>query len=238
MKNILPAFLICCLGFYSCKKIAPGLKTTVHGQFYDDYNREAYANIVVKIGEYKSYHTSFIGTADALSKYIDSTVTDANGNYKIDFTTTGNGNAYYLDFFPKKDLSIGDKNGKFSSTNYRSKEIESIGGENEYNFNISKLYYMQAHIIVHNNPFPPLHIGTTNFNMTRAAGSPYIYRTNNDTVLNIPIVKDPSGFYLDFDITNPATGVIYKNPKILINTAINKDTIQGGPYILDPSTFK
>jgi len=221
----------------SCSKapdVQPNIQTTISGRFYDVFNQEAYPNLKVKIGEYQLHTSIDNGSYYTLIGYRDSTTTDVNGNYTITFTTSGKGSSYFIEF--KGIPSNIDVDGAIPGEQRRP--IDALGRTNAYNFNVHKTYYMQARIIVNNNPYQPLAVTTGNDHFYISGANNKISKANNDTVEFIPIQKNSGGFYLYFSITNPATNITYSNPKILLNPVINTDTIQGGTYNLFPGTFK
>ncbi|MDB5125293.1 MAG: hypothetical protein JWP94_3422 [Mucilaginibacter sp.] len=235
--------IISLVGFFflSCSKkpdVQPNVRTTITGRFYDESNREAYPNVKIEIAEYNEYQ-DFLGPLKRnLIGYRGSTTTDTGGYYKITFTTSGKGNNYYFEFtgIPDK-VQVTDK-GMGGPAGYRQKKIDGIGSTLKYDFNISKFYYMKTHIVVHNNPFPPLNvfIGNTHFQLGGAYST--ISGKNNDTVEFIPIFKNTGGFNLYFTINDPATGTWYRHSQILLNPVVDRDTIQGVTYDLFPATFK
>jgi len=240
MKNYTPIILSLCILCISCGKspdVKPNVVTTVSGQFYEPFNQEPYQNLKLMIGEYQEKYT-FGGTTYALIGYRDSTVTDNNGNYKMTFSTTGNGSTYFLEFRNyRENVVIGDKGTTGFSPNFQYKIIGNIGASNVYNFDVLRTYYMQTRVIVHDNPYSPITILTWNSSF-QIGGGLYISGKNNDTIVNIPIRKNAGPFYLVFYVVDPATQKQLRNDPPLINPIINKDTIQGGQYDLYPATFK
>jgi hypothetical protein len=234
-----------CMALVSCFKapnVKPNIQTTVSGQFYDNVNNEGYANATVKVGEYESHFAGELGTAYTLIGYRGTTTTDINGKYTISFTASGNGNTYFLEYvdIPQK-IYVTDNNGSTSNSTYsgRSEQIQNLGSAVTYNFTVFKQYFMKTRIIVQNNPMPPLgmSIGGPQFSMGCSCNN--VSGANNDTVVYIQIKKNTGGFYLNFGITNPITGITLNNtPKIFINPTINQDTISGGTYTVLPATFK
>jgi len=92
-KNLIYLFLL--LSLVSCEreKIQGGLFTSVQGKLTDETGAPI-VNAPVRIGEYTSKFVSDGGNLDIFSRFIASTVTDSNGNYKVNFLTTGQGTLY------------------------------------------------------------------------------------------------------------------------------------------------
>ena len=83
----------------SCEEenIQSGIQTNVTGKVIE-YNFSPVQNVKVRIGEFKSHFVFDGGSQDYFVKYVDSTFTDLNGNYNMNFTTTGNGTSYKVIF--------------------------------------------------------------------------------------------------------------------------------------------
>jgi hypothetical protein len=240
MKNYAPIILSLCALFLSCRKkddVKPSVITTVSGRFYDIRNNEPYQNLKLMVGEYQETY-SFYGASDALIGYRDSTTTDSNGNYKMTFSTSGKGNTYFLEFgnYPR-NVYIADKGTNSFSFNFRYKLISNIGTANVYDFDVLRSYYMKTRVIVHDNPYSPVSITTWNSHF-KTGGGFSISGKNNDTIVNIAIVKNAGPFYLVFYVTDPANQKFLSNNAPLLNPVINKDTIPGGQYDIYPATFK
>lgn len=132
-KNLIYLFFFLLL--VSCEKenIQSGIQTKVTGRL-SNYEGEPIVNAKVKIGEYKNKFVSDGGSTDYFSKYIDSTLTNNNGEYEITFKTTGEGSSYRLliDNNPIDQSYYGY---------YDSVEINNLGNPFVFNYNqFTKLY--------------------------------------------------------------------------------------------------
>jgi hypothetical protein len=75
--------------------IKSGIETRVYGKLTDFYNTPV-VNEKVLIGEYKGTFNMNNGGGQYLQKWIDSTYTNALGEYDITFKTSGEGTSYKL----------------------------------------------------------------------------------------------------------------------------------------------
>jgi hypothetical protein len=240
MRVLILIILLFCLTLYSCKKATNSeLTTIISGQFYDTSNQEP-GHITVKVCK-----EDFVSTSGFLSinqskvvTVLDSTTTDANGNYRLSFKSNSSEviNAYMYFYYGPQQLMIRDRGSStyFSIHYYNSKPITSFGSTLTFNFDILKTYYMKAHVTFQNNPYQPIFI--------YYSPGPYgstIYGKNNDTVVYVPIRKNVGAFYLQFYNVNltPIANTVYYSPKFSLNPLINRDTIDGGNYPLTPSIF-
>lgn len=170
-KKLIYLFLILLL--VSCEKenIESGIETKVTGKL-SNFQGEPIVNAKVKIGEYKNRFVSDGGSTDYFSKYIDSTVTNNNGEYEITFKTTGEGSSYRLSI----DDSPIDQSfyGYFDSV-----EINNIGKSFVINYNqFIKLYPCDVTINMNNIQILPISIY---HETTRQKNNPEI--TSNTTIV-------------------------------------------------------
>ena len=179
MKKKLVYLLFLCL-FISCEKekIPGDIQTNVSGKITDYYDSPI-LNAKVKIGEYKNRFVSDGGSTDYFYRYIDSTLTNSSGDYKMTFKTTGEGTSYRLII----ENSPSDQSyfGLFDSV-----EIGNIG--NSFIFDsdqFTKLYPCDVTINLNNISTLPIYISHST---TRAVNSPEIM-TNNVFVKRIYIDK-------------------------------------------------
>lgn len=133
MKTVI--YLLFFFLLVSCEKekIPSGIETKVAGRL-SNYVGEPIINSIVKIGEYKNRFVSDGGSTDYFSKYIDSTLTNNNGEFEITFKTSGEGTSYKLIL----DNSPDDQSyyGFFDSV-----EITNLGNPFVFNYNqFTKLY--------------------------------------------------------------------------------------------------
>jgi len=223
----------------ACKKdYSPNIKTKVTGRFYDTLNNEPYVMLPVKVGEYQSkFELDGSGTEYFLKNYVGSGVTDLNGNYSINFTSTGKGNYYFLEWENNSaDVKVINPDRNSTNGSDQTKVINNIGGDNLININVFKQYYIKVRFIVHDNPIPPLYVTVEDAKWSR--GSAVIYGKNNDTTVVMTAVKNaPLTFVMD--IYDPKANRGYISIPILFNRpATTRDTIPGGTYDIYPATFK
>jgi len=152
MKNNL-IYLFFVLLFVSCEKenIQSGIETKVSGKL-TNYDGEPIVNSKVKIGEFKNRFVVDGGSTDYFSKYIDSTLTNSNGDYDFTFKTTGEGSSYrlILDNYPNDQSYLGF---------YDSVQIKNLGNPSVFNFNqFTKLYPCDVTINMNNILILPIRI--------------------------------------------------------------------------------
>ena len=238
MKKYILITLCFSLLFSSCKKkdYQPNINTVVTGRFYDSTNKVQIPNITVQVGEYQSKDNNFERDY-TLNSYVGSATTDANGNYLINFKTSGHGNYYFLRYSNvPAGVTIAPNPGSNNYFNQHSFPIGNIGGSSTCNVYGFKQYYLQVRMIVSNNPLPPLNVSVRD--ALEEAGGGEIYAKNTDTVLNIPIKKNEN-FSLILNTYDPTINKGYFGTPIPFSpiTAAG-DTVQGGTYQIFPATFK
>ena len=217
MKNIL-IYLFSLLLFISCEKenITSGIQTKVSGKL-TTYEGEPIINSKVRIGEFKNRFVSDGGSTDYFSKFIDSTLTNNNGEYDITFKTTGEGTSYklVLENSPNDQSYFGF---------YDSIQITNLGNPFVFNYNqFTKLYPCDITINMNNILILPLRIS---HKTTRQSRDPEI--TSNTTyikriyITKIGIQKftlqriKPNGIYQQAVFNFPAS-----NSTLLTTQTIN-----------------
>ncbi len=218
---------------WKARDIPPNQITTITGRFYDRVNDIVYPNIKVRVAEFQQVQ-KFLGPGGSIPVgFPDSTTTDANGYYKLRFTTNGRGSVYYIQYkgIPADVEAYG--NGGLPQYYNTGQRIDTFGKAAVYDVNIIKLYYFNIWVIIHNNPYPLFGVLAE-----YAYRNLFFYGSNNDSTTYIEIPKRTSGFHLYFYVTDRKTGNSYMDTSALINPVINHDTIQGDTYDLYPATFK
>lgn len=140
MFNYLKLGLITSLAILtSCEKepIPPGIESVVFGQIYDSTNDLPIENIKIRLAEYRAQGT-FSGINYNFQGYIDSAITDSNGDYRIPFSTTGNGNKYSIQLEYNIAVHIPNLEEYI--------EDENIGNQEEINFEALRLYPVDLRI--------------------------------------------------------------------------------------------
>ncbi len=178
MKNLI--YLFSFLIFISCEKenIQSGIQTKVSGKL-TNYDGEPISNSKVRIGEFKNKFVSDGGSTDYFSKYVDSTLTNNNGDYDITFKTTGEGSSYRL-------ILENNPNDQSYYGLYDSVEIKNLGNPFVFNYNqFTKLYPCDVTINMNNILILPIEIY---HETTRRIFNPEI-TTNSIFVKRIYITK-------------------------------------------------
>lgn len=195
--------------------IEKGLITVVSGKAYDhSWNRP-----IVGVKVYLE-HVEAVGYRK--STYIDSTLTDSNGNYTLSFTTDGVAFSYYVTF---RTNHLGPFH--CYSSQY---EIQNFGDAEIFNFEAVKLNIAKIKIHMIDNPNPPLRV-YTNYSWA------FIYEHEMDTITSL-LVKPNTINQLYFNITNPDSANLYNYRIDTINLIGNfKDTVLR-EYTVRPKEFK
>lgn len=216
MKTFFISILAIVVLLSGCKKIAPGIVTTVTGTVMDNNRGVPIVNAKLTVQEEK-YH--FYG--DEAGEFpVGSPITTSSGpdgKYSITFTSNGQGDEYVI------GLSV-DSN--YLNENNRQKI--PIGKDTVVNFNAWQLATLKAHIIVKNNPAPPLTVFSDDF-----AGVG-IWGTNNDTVVTLKVIPNQANG-LQFLIKIPGNqNESYYNADFTLS---GFSTTYYQTFTVNPSTF-
>jgi hypothetical protein len=178
------------LMLYGCRKNIPaGIETTITGKVYDPKTNKPITQAGIYIQEYEPggmYPPQFMGI-------IDSARTDNDGNYQINFTTTGRGTEYRITFSP----------GNSYDPITVPKKIQP-GRDTVINFVAFKIHTLKARVIVTNNYNPPLKVYTRLHTLN--AGS--IHSLSADTTIYLSILPDQYNEVF-FNIKNVDTPSLY-----------------------------
>lgn len=141
MKKI--CLILLCLLSLSCDSdpIEAGVVTNIQGVVFDDWNKIPFENLKIKVGEFKSEFSGITYTNHFI-QWIDSTYTDQNGYYDLDFKTSGQGDHYELRFQRDENVWF------HPSMSYA--EIDSIGTTNYQDFDFVHLYPIKLVIDLNN----------------------------------------------------------------------------------------
>lgn len=237
-KNYLLLFSLLFLVFSCEDVIEENIQTNIKGQFIDIKNNEPIQNLKVRIAEYNyMFRGAFVPQEIDFIGYVDSTLTNINGEYILDFTTSGKGDAYYLDFNGLDDkYYVGDLGSNVWGPYYREKKIDKLGGHQEMVFDCRFYYYMKTRIIIKDNPFPPLNILIKDVRNDVLYAAASVHGVNNDTILYIPVVKNSTNL-LRFNYFDIEKQQVFSLPDITLNLTIENDTIDGGIYELSALEF-
>jgi len=148
-----------------------GIETKVYGKVYDSSNDIPIVNLKLIIQELNQEPGFSLGPNIHNLGEIDSTYTDENGDYEINFETTGRGDTYRI-FSPR--------NNQVWQYYQNPVHIENLGSSNEINFDFLKLHPIRLIIKVDNDlEFLPIrirHLFTINRSLTD------INSTSNDII--------------------------------------------------------
>ena len=172
---------------FSCQKnLEAGIKTNVSGMVLDYKTQQPIANIPIYISEFGRgfYGPQYIAT-------IDSTKSGVDGNYDINFATTGKGVQYEIVFRP------GDN---FFALPYNV--ILNVGKDTMVDFYATRFHVLKARIQMTENPNPPMRVSNVYGSLASVWG------TNNDTIIFMKIIPNEIN-EIQFTITNVDTPSIY-----------------------------
>jgi len=152
--------------FTACRKIKQGITTSVHGRA--EFDGKPVANVMVQIGEMAS---SGIYGNTHVQRYLDSATTDANGNYALNFTTTGEGSSYTCMI-------------KSAPSNYFGGDEQEVkvGMDNTINFGLLKLRELEVALSFKNKLKENIYISSYWLDQHR------ILATTRDTTIKIKII--------------------------------------------------
>jgi hypothetical protein len=136
------SIIILALVFLSCESdpIDAGVETTVQGIIYDSRNDIPFQNLKLKVAEYKDDTQSGIYHTLRFIQWIDSTHTDSEGNYSLNFKTSGRGDRYKLHAESEQDIWY-----------YNNRVVDiGIGKDVNLDFNFLHLYPIKLVIEMNN----------------------------------------------------------------------------------------
>lgn len=205
-----------CLFCYVVTPIKKGLNTTVSGKAYDYIWEQSIVGVKVYLE-----HSEDVGYRKSI--YIDSALTDSNGNYSFNFTTDGVAYSYSIIFQPTPL-------GHYEAYSYHY-EINNFGKREIIDFDAAKLNVAKIHLQVIDNPNPPLRV------YTRFGGGTFVKKRDMDTTTWVLVMPNRIN-QIYFNITNPDTTSLYNFRVDTINLIGNfKDTVYR-EYIVQPKEFK
>ena len=139
-KNLIYILTFFSLLITSCEEdpIQADIETLVFGKIYDSTNDIPIVNEKVRLAEFSTQGT-FSGTNYIFKGFIDSTLTDINGEFSLPFTTTGNGNKYSIQLEYKQEVHIPNLEEFIQD--------ENIGNQEEFIFEALKLHPIDLRVI-------------------------------------------------------------------------------------------
>lgn len=181
--KIIPILLLISLLFLCMKcedYLEPeGIESSVYGTVYDSVNDLPVVNQKLLIVE--SNANGFYSLRDFI-QILDSTQTDANGFYEMNFTTSGKGDTYSI--LPERQNNIW--------VGYQDAiEIENLDSETKIDFNFLHLYPAVLNIRLESD-VENLPVGVTH----RYRGSTYIFINETDKVIQERIFIDKNKLQL------------------------------------------
>ncbi|WP_025609558.1 hypothetical protein [Pontibacter actiniarum] len=176
MKNIFLIILALSL-LTGCKlePVEPNIETTVSGKVYDSWNKLPITDFKLRVAEYMKVRAGEGFTYNFI-QFLDSTYTDADGNYAMAFRTSGKGNHYRVEY---------DRQRNFAYPYEGYTEIKA-GEDNQLDYDFQRAVTLRARVIVHDNPAPPLAVGTARQKWYNEK----IYGVNNDTVTYMQVIRN------------------------------------------------
>ena len=126
--------------FTSCEEEAlpSEIETLALGRIFDSTNTIPIVNQKIKLAEFRTQGT-FAGTNYIFKGFIDSTMTDSNGEFSLPFKTSGKGNKYQIQIQYNDEVHIPNLEEFIKD--------ENIGGQEEFIFEALKLYPVDLRVI-------------------------------------------------------------------------------------------
>lgn len=189
--------------FVSCEKepIKEGVVTNIQGIISDGRNQLPFENLKLKVGEYKSRRAGIYMTYEFI-KWIDSTYTNSEGYYNLDFVTSGKGDNYRLHVVENID----------TWTYYFDPiDIYMIGKDNNRNLDFLHLYPINLVIELNNLEAVPIEIDVDLFsdlediNSNTGTIERTLYCDKNTDSKIIFRRKTANGIYQNFTVVVPAS---------------------------------
>lgn len=203
--------------FINCKKEDNSKTVFVQGKAWDQILNQPVQNLLIYV-----YDTKCENFACHDNKTIDSTRTDANGNYKLKFKHENLNSLHLICSFPKYkyiyDIS------QNSSSEYQISDGDNIGKD----FILLKTSVLKTKVSVVNNLFPPLKISDY------VGSRVNIYGTKKDTTVYLYGVSN-SGNTIDLIVSTPDLSY-YRRRIDIVYPGSYADTINISIQA-DPDTF-
>jgi hypothetical protein len=208
-------FLITIVFLSSCRKnLEAGITTTITGTISDTLLNFPVAGARVRVVEYAS--RCFLCRSRPTS-FRDSAISDAQGNYTLTFTTTGQGSDYFLAFEAPAHYA-GTHNTDLTA-----------GKDTTINISVQKLKWLKAGIKMDSVPYKPLMVYT---GYTAAT----IHNFPADTTVYLEVAINRLAF-LSFRYQHPDSSWMYYSKFDTFTVQGITDTTVVN-YTLDASTFR
>lgn len=218
MKTICTYLILALLfGFASCEDKDDILeRVIVKGRVYDDINQQPVKNLLVFI-----YDVECKNFACHSNKVLDSTRTNFNGYYEINYKPKNGNSLYVMCGYPSRTYAHPEN----------QDWQKQIGRGNNYaNFTLRKTSVLRTRVIVTNNPFPPLKVADN-----IESHWVEIYGANKDTVIYLRGVANHSN-PISLFVTTPDFTTYYRQRVDYIQLGAYADTLD---LLIraDPNTF-
>ena len=136
--RIISIFLLFTITSCEDESLPSEIVTLTYGKIFDSTNNIPVINQKIRLAEFKTQGT-FAGTNYIFKGFIDSTMTDSNGEFSLPFKTTGNGNKYQIQIEYNNEVHIPNLE--------EFVKDENIGGQEEFLFEALKLYPIDLRVI-------------------------------------------------------------------------------------------
>jgi hypothetical protein len=187
--------ILCCIYLTSCfEEVKPGVKTTVKGTITDPVKNKVLRGAKVVVLGCQFY----IDGGTRCGKFIDSTSTDSQGEYQIDFTSDGTQIGYFVEFMPDENFVPLSVTGA-PDAHSRTTILLTPGKVNAVSFQARELNFLKARVQIDSNSLGDLHFYAGSF--YDPYGQNTIYQSTRDTMVVSRIVPAFTNFYR-FDVLN------------------------------------
>lgn len=199
------------LVFSGCDRdpLPSGVESNIQGNISDNWNKIPFQNLKLKVAEYKLHFNSVNGTSYEFIKWVDSTYTNSNGDYSLNFKTSGSGDYYELDVEEKENLW---------TYYYDPIEIKKIGGGNFQNLDFLHLYPTKLAITLNDLETASIMVDLTlfkdpqNIEMQSGQVERIIYTNKNEATKITFRMKNINNVYdKSYTITVPASNTVNLN---------------------------
>jgi hypothetical protein len=216
-KSSILTLLCTILLLTNCKKDEANELVIIKGKVWDDNMQMPIKNLLVCI-----YDVKCENFACHSNEIVDSTRTDNNGNYEMNYKRKNSNSLYVRCSYPNRSYTHPTNQGN-------NHQILSPGIYTDKNFILRKTSVLKTRVLVTNNPFPPLKIfDNINAYMVEIKGA------NKDTIVYLRGVANRVNL---IDLVAFSPNILYYRRKTeSINLGTYADTINI-TILADPNTF-
>ena len=217
MKKSFLTLLSTILLLTNCKKDETNELVIIKGRVWDDNMQIPVKNLLVYI-----YDVKCENFACHSNEIVDSTRTDNNGNYEMNYKRKNSNSLYVRCTFPNRSYTPPTNQGN-------EHQILRPGTYTEKNFILRKTSVLKTRVLVSNNPYPPLKIfDNIEAHMEEIKGA------NKDTVVYLRGVANRLN-QIDLVASSPDL-LYYRRKTESINLGTYADTINI-TILANPNTF-